>query len=298
MPRPSAWRLGGLTVRQLVVRVRMAADDDEILPRAAALSYSFLFSFFPLLLFVAALLSLIPVHHVIRQLMDSAAQVLPDETATAVRATLRQVIASNGHRGLISLGAVSALWVGSTGLATVMSMLNVVCRVRDERPWWKRRGIAMLLTVVCAVFVIASSLLIMLSARLGAALGTAATTLTTVVPVVLVLVAVDLVYYFAPSGRRPWRWPTPGAVTFTVSWLAMSFGLRVYVANFANYGVMYGAIGGLILFLFWLFLTSVVLLIGAEMNRAIAEAAGQPPVVPAPRAGTPSTSNERTRRSA
>jgi uncharacterized BrkB/YihY/UPF0761 family membrane protein len=97
--RPSAWRLGGLTVRQLVARVWLAADDDEIVHRAAALSYSFLFSFFPLLLFVAALLHLVPVHHVIGQLMDSAAQVLPDETATVVRGTLRQVIARSGHRG-------------------------------------------------------------------------------------------------------------------------------------------------------------------------------------------------------
>ena len=110
--RRSLWRLGGLTVRELAVRVWEAAQADEITPRAAALSYAFLFSIFPLLLFVAALLSLVPVHHVIRQLMDSAAQVLPGEASTAVRNTLRQIIAAHGYRGLISLGAVTALWAG------------------------------------------------------------------------------------------------------------------------------------------------------------------------------------------
>jgi membrane protein len=300
LARSSPWRLGGLTVRQLAVRVWESADGDEIVHRAAALSYSFLFSFFPLLLFVAALLSLVPVHHVIRQLMDSATQLLPDEAATAVRGALRQVIAKSGHRGLISLGAVTALWAGSTGVATVMSMLNVVYRARDERPWWKRRGIAVLLTVVFAAFVIASTLLIMLSARLSAALGIAANTVTTVVPVVLVLVAVDLIYDVAPAGKRPWRWLTPGSVTFTVLWLAMSFGLRVYVGNFANYDVMYGSIGGLILFLLWLFFTSAVLLLGAEVNRVIAEAAEQPSVPPAHAAApaTPAPSRAGTRRSA
>jgi membrane protein len=201
---------------------------------------------------------------------------------------------------LISLGAVTALWAGSTGLATVMSMLNVVYRARDERPWWKRRGIAVLLTVVLAAFVIAATLLIMLSERLDADLGIAANTLTIVVPVVLVLIGVDLIYYIAPAGRRPWRWLTPGSVTFTVLWLAMSFGLRIYVGNFANYDVMYGSIGGLILFLLWLFLTSAVLLLGAEVNRVIAEAAGQPSVPPAHGApsATPAPSRPRTRRSA
>ena len=262
-------------MRELAARVWNAADVDEILPRAAALSYAFLFSIFPLLLFVAALLSLVPVHHVIRQLMDSAAQVLPGEAATAVRTTLRQIIAGRGYRGLISLGAVTALWAGSTGIATLMSMLNVVYRTRDQRPWWKRKLIAVLLTTILAVFVIVATLLIMLSARIGAAIGTTGNALTALAPVVLVLLTVDLLYCVAPACKEPWRFATPGAITFTALWLAMSFGLRVYVANFSNYDVMYGSIGGLILFMLWLFLTSVVLLLGAEINRVILEAGRQ-----------------------
>src|SRR5262245_65476567 len=116
--RPSLWRLGGLTVRELAGRVWNAARADEIVPRAAALSYAFLFSIFPLLLFVAALLSLVPVQHVIRQLMDTAAQVLPEEAATAVRTTLRQIIAGPGYRGLISIGAVTELLGGTKVPAT------------------------------------------------------------------------------------------------------------------------------------------------------------------------------------
>jgi membrane protein len=269
----SAWRLRGLTLPQLAARVWAAADGDEVVHRAAALSYSFLFSIFPLLLFVTSLLRLLPVHHVIGQLMESAAQVLPDEAAAAVRQTLRQVIATSGHRGLVSLGALTALWVGSTGLATLMAMLNVIHRAHDARPWWRRRLAAVLLTALLAAFVIAATLLTMLSARLGAELGWAARTLAAVVPVALVLLAVDLVYGVATAWRRPWSWLSPGTVTFTALWLVMSFGLRVYVANFAHYDLMYGAIGGLILFLLWMFLTSAALLVGAEVNRVIAEAA-------------------------
>jgi membrane protein len=144
-----------------------------------------------------------------------------------------------------------------------------------------RRGIAMVLTVLLAAFLIAATLLTMLGARVGAAFGIAPGILTTVVPVVLVLLAVDVVYYIAPAGPRCWRWVTPGSVTFTALWLAMCFGLRVYVAKFGTYDVMYGAIGGVILLLLWLFLTSVVLLIGAEVNKVITDAAAQPPAAPA-----------------
>ena len=271
--RPSAWRLSGLTAHQLAVRVWAAADADEVLTRAAALSYSFLFSFFPLLLFVAALLSLVPVHHVIRQLMDSAARVLPGEAETVVRSTLRQIIVGSGQRGLVSLGALTALWASSTGLATLMSMLRAIYRVHDERPWWQRKVIAMGLTVIFAAFIIAATLITMLSARIGDRPGLTGETLSTLVPVLLVLLTIDLLYY-APPGRRPFHLLSPGSVTCTVLWLVMSFGLRVYVGNFGHYDVMYGAIGGLILFLLWLFLSALALLIGAEVNRVIDEAAG------------------------
>src|SRR5262249_21175604 len=206
------------------------------------------FSIFPLLLFVAAFVSLVPVHHVIRQLMDSAAQVLPGEAATAVRTTLRQIIAGNGYRGLISLRAVTALWAGSTGLATLMSMLNVVYRTRDQRPWWKRKLIAVVLTTILAAFVIVATLLIMLSARIGSAIGTTGNVLTTLAPVVLVLLTVDLIYCVAPACREPWRFATPGAVTFTVLWLAVSFGLRLYVGPFSDHDVIDGSIRWLLFF--------------------------------------------------
>jgi membrane protein len=263
--RPSPWRFGGLGLRELAARVWEAANADEIGHRAAALSYYFLFSIFPLLLFTTAIVRLLPIHHVIGQLMDTAARVLPPEAVAMVRATLRQVVSSSGYRGLVSLGALTAVWAGSAGMANVMTMLNVVYGVTDHRSWLKRRVIAVLLTVVFAVFLVVSTLLLMLSERLG-------TPLATPIAIALALTAIDLIYYFAPAQRERWRWVTPGSVAATTLWLVASFGLRFYVAHFANYDLMYGSIGGLILFLLWLYLTSLVLLLGAEVNAVIAYA--------------------------
>jgi membrane protein len=266
--RPSPWRLGGLGFRKLAARVWEAANVDEIGYRAAALSYYFLFSIFPLLLFTTLIVRLLPLDHVIGQFMDTAARVVPPEALAMVRATLRQVLSRGEYRGLVSLGALTAVWVGSAGMASFMTMLNVVYDVTDHRSWLRRRVIAVVLTVVFAVFLVVSTLLLMMSERIER-LGTP---LATVIAVLLVLTAIDLIYHFAPAQRERWRWMTPGSVTATALWLAASFGLRVYVAHFGNYDLMYGSIGGLILFLVWLYLTSLVLLLGAEVNAAIAHA--------------------------
>ena len=284
---PSPWRLGELTVRQLLTRVWEAAWVDEITDRAAALSYYFLFSIFPILLFVTALAHLVPVHHLVRQLMETVAVLLPAEAASLVRETLRQIVSRTGRPGLVSLGALTAIWAGSAGMASVMTMLNVVYHVRDDRPWWRRRATAVLLTVAFAVFLIGSTLLLMLSTRIGAAvarvvapqaglegLGNA---VTLVLAFGAALLAFELIYYLAPARAR-WHWLTPGSLTAAILWMAVSLGLRLYVTSVAHYDIMYGSIGGIILLLLWLYLTSLVLLLGAEMNAAIEDAAARAPV--------------------
>jgi membrane protein len=287
MRRPSRphGTLGGLTFRELTLRVWNKTGGDELLDRAAALSYYFLFSIFPALLFVTTLLSLLSVRHVIRQLMNYAGEVLPSDAVSIVRVTLREGLRNSGHRGLASIGAALSLWIGSAGLASVMTALNVVYAVADNRPWWKRRMIAVLLTAAFSVFLIVSLILMMLGGKAGDALGkvfdltpafvVAWHALTLLVAVGLVLTGIALIYYFAPAGKREWRSVMPGTVVATTLWLIASFGLRLYVAYFANYNVIYGSIGGLILLLLWLYLTSVVLLFGAVVNAVIEHAAGR-----------------------
>src|ERR1043166_1439869 len=152
----SSWRFGGLSGRQLLTHVWDAAQADEVMARAPALSYYLLFSIFPILLFVTAVVRVLPVHHVIGRLMDTAAAVLPAEAASLVRVTLRQDVSNAGRPGLVSLAALTTLWAGSAGMASVMTMLNVVYDVRDQRPWWKRRATAVLLTVAFCLFLVGS----------------------------------------------------------------------------------------------------------------------------------------------
>jgi hypothetical protein len=189
-------------------------------------------------------------------------------------------------------------------MASVMTTLNVAYDVQDTRPWWKRRLLSLVLTFGFALFILTALVLIVFGPRLGEAaaswmgLGTlfrvAWNFLSVPVVIFLVLVGIALVYYFAPAAQQHWRWVTPGSVVGLVLWLAMSYGLRLYVTSFADYGTTYGSIGGVILLMLWLYLTGVALLIGAEINAEIEQAAAERGAVTAKARGERAAPVDRT----
>jgi membrane protein len=291
---PSPWNLGGLSIRELGRRVWQEISDDEVTDRAAALAYYFLFALFPALLFLTALLGMLSLPGLMDQLIEYVDQALPGDAASIVRRTLDEIQAG-ARGGLLSIGALAALWAGSNGMASVMSALNIAYDVEDHRSWWKRRLLAILLTVGFALFIMAALLLLVFGPPIGKALAAALgfgglfTLLWNIVslPIVVmfVLVGIALVYYFAPAAQQHWRWVTPGSVVALVLWLGMSYGLRLYVTSFADYSATYGSIGGVILLMLWLYLSGVVLLVGAEINAEIEHAAAERGEVTAKAAG-------------
>jgi membrane protein len=278
----SPWRLGGLSVRQLAARVWAEMWADEVTDRAAALSYYFLFALFPALLFLTALIGLLPVQGLMDQLIAYVAVVLPGDSASVIRKTLDEIV-SGAHGSLLSLGALTTLWAASNGMASIITALNVAYDVDDPRPWWKQRLVAIAITLGFSILILTALLLMVFGPKIGGSiagwlgLGTVFTTAWNVlsVPLIIlfVLVGIALVYYLAPAVEQHWRWVTPGSTLAVVLWLAMSFGLRQYVAHFGNYNATYGSIGGVILLMLWLYLTGVVLLLGAEVNSEIEHAA-------------------------
>jgi membrane protein len=280
----SPWRLGGLTVGEVARRVWRSIEKDEISDRAAALSYYLLFSLFPALLFLTALLGLLPIPDLMDRFMAYFAEALPEDAASVVRKTLTEVV-RGAHGGLLSIGMLAALWAGSNGMGSVMTALNVAYHVSETRPWWRRRFIAMALTLGFALFILSALVLLVFGPRLGSMVaawfgrGTHFEAVWNVVNIpvvaVFVLVGIALVYYLAPDVEQRWRWVTPGSVVALVLWLGMSFGLRLYVTHLANYNATYGSIGGVILLMLWLYLTGFALLLGAEVNSEIEAAAAQ-----------------------
>lgn len=267
--------LGGLSVDELARRVWEHLWEDEVLDRAASLSYYFLFAIFPTLLFLTALLGLLPGPDLMDTLMGYIARVMPDE---AVSRTLDQVV-KGASGGLVSVGVLAALWAASAGTASIITALNVAYHAVDRRPWWRRRLLALVLTLTLSVFTLAALVLLVFGERIGDALarrvglGVLFSLVWAVVhwPVVIlfVLTGITLVYWLAPSVSHRWRWLTPGALFALAAWLAMSLGLKLYVTYFGNYNRTYGSIGGVILLMLWLYLSGIALLVGAEIDSEV-----------------------------
>lgn len=271
----SAWGLGGLSILELGKRVWFG--NNEILDRSAALSYYFIFALFPTMLFLTALLALLPIPHLVDRLMALVTDVLPGDAGLLVQKTLGQALQS-GHPGLLSVGAVAALWAASSGMASIMAALNVA-----PRSWWRERVLAIGLTVVFSILAVVALALLMFGQKLGQAIATHMGWGPTFriawglarwpVAMFLGLAAISLVYRLAPAPNQRWAFVTPGSAFALGAWAAMSVALRFYVGYFANYNATYGSIAGVMLLMLWLYLSGVVMLIGAAINSEIARAA-------------------------
>jgi membrane protein len=274
--------LGGLTVTELARRVIHEIQDDNCLGQAAQLAYYFLFALFPFFLFLTALLAYLPIPNLMDQMMDLLARVLPGEALQLVRDNISSLV-SNQHGGLLSFGILAALWASSSAITAIADALNRAYDVDEGRLWWKVRGTAILLTIGFSLFIIAAIFLLMFGPHLGSWIANAVglgnafevawNVLRWPVIVVLMMVALAILYYFAPDVEQEWKWITLGAVFAVVAWILTSLGFSYYVNNFGSYNKTYGSIGAVIVLLTWLYLTGLFIIVGGEINAEIEHAA-------------------------
>lgn len=252
--------------------------------RAAELAYFLLFSLVPILLMTTVILGF--VYHgeqLQRDLLGYLQRAIPGASFTLVRTTFDQITTHAGG-GKLSLGIVATLWAASSGMTAIIEGLNKAYEVREERPWWRARLLAAVLTLGLSVLIIVALAILFYGAQLGAliakwaGLGSAFQPLWQVVEWILLigfpLLAFLLVYRFAPNlHRQRWWWILPGAVVGVALWFLVSIGLRIYFHFFNSYATVYGAMGAALILLLWLYLSSAALLIGGEFNSEIENAA-------------------------
>jgi membrane protein len=270
-----------LSWRELLTRTVRETQSDNGLGLAAQLAYYFFLSLFPAVIVLLALASFLPATDLLAGVVSLLQGVAPAEVVAIVREQLGK-IAEARQGGLLSLGMVAALWSSSAAMVAIIDALNRAYDVKDQRPWWKQRATAILLTLGVAAFIVISSVLVLagpqiaefLTDRLGFAAVFEWTWKIVQWPVAfaLVVTAIGLIYYFAPDVDQDFVWITPGSLVATILWLAASLAFRFYVVNFGSYNETYGAIGGIMILLVWLYLTGLVIIIGAEMNAEIEHA--------------------------
>lgn len=276
-----SFTLGGLGVREFVRRVVAEVQQDNCAGYAAALAYYFLFALFPFFLFLTALLGYLPIPNLLDRMLGFLAQVMPGEALSLVEENVRSLV-SQQRGGLLSFGILAALWTSSSAITGITDALNHAYDVEEGRPFWKVRGMAILLTIGLSIFLVSSIILLMFGPQIGGwladfvGLGSAFEIGWNILrwPVILFLVitAVAAIYYFAPDVDQHWKWITPGSVFAVFLWVLVSLAFSYYVNNFGSYDKTYGSIGAIIILLTWMYVSGFVILVGGEINSVIEHA--------------------------
>ena len=269
--------LGDLPMRKVLVRTVNEFINDEMSTYASALAYQMLFSLFPFLLFLIALIGFLHLPDFFSWLRLQSELVLPPQALDQVNPVIDQLQQSKG--GLLSIGIVVALWTASAGVRLMMSAMNAAYDVTEGRPIWKRFPLSILYTIGIAGMLLAAAALMVtgpqvmswLAGQIGMQdfIVTLWTILRWPVIIVLMMVAVALMYFVMPDVRQEFRFITSGSVLAVVVWIIASLGFGYYVKTFSNYNAMYGSIGAIIVLLLYFYISAAVLLLGAEMNAVI-----------------------------
>ncbi len=266
--------------------------DDELVDRAAALTYYGVLAIFPALLALVSVLGLVG-RSATQPLIDNLGRVAPGPARDIFTTAVENLQRSQGVGGLLFIvGLAGALWSASGYVAAFMRASNAIYEMEEGRPIWVKAPVRLAVTVVLGVLLVISALAVVVTGELAdqvgrvLGIGRSAVTVWDIAkwPVLLLIVSLmfAILYWAAPNVRQPgFRWLSPGGILAVLLWVLASVAFAFYVANFASYNKTYGTLGGVIIFLVWLWLSNIAVLLGAEFNAELERGrqieAGHPP---------------------
>lgn len=276
-------RLRNAGVWEVIKRTAKGFSEHDLSTYAAALAYRALFSIFPFILFLLALLGFLHLPDFFDWLRSQADLLLPPVAMEQVGPVIDQLQGSQG--GLMSFGILLALWTASIGVRSLMNAMNRVYAVEESRPSWKlvllsvayTVGLAVMLLLAAGFMTLGPQVMSWLASQIGMEqmLVTLWTWIRWPLAILLMMLAVALIYYATPDVEQDFRFITPGSVVAVIVWLAASIGFGIYVQNFGNYNATYGSIGAIIVLLLYFYISAAVLLLGAQLNATIEHASAE-----------------------
>jgi membrane protein len=254
-------------------------QQDELTDSAAALTYYGILSLFPALIALVSIAGLVFSKATITNFLTTViGQLGPASAVDTFKGPITQVTSSHGAAGvMLVVGIAAALWSASGYVGGFMRASNHIYEVREGRPFYKSRPLQILVTLIelllLALVVIAVVVTGPIADAVGKALGigSAAVSIWQIAkwPVLLVAVMAMLaiLYYSSPNARvRGFKWVSAGSALAVVVWVIASIGFAFYVGNFGSYNKTYGSLGGVVVFLVWMWISNVAILLGAELN--------------------------------
>ncbi len=267
---PKGWK-------DVMLRVKDEIKRDNLAILAAGMAFYAMLAIFPGLIALISLYGLVAAPADVQQQINSMSGMLPASAQELLSERLNSLVTSSsttlGLGLLVSMAA--ALWSASAAMKTAMAAINIAYGEKEERGFLKLRGIALLLLAAILVVLVTLALVAVLPVLFGImGVGQTGQAIVTYgrwpVMALLVMVAVAVLYRYGPCRHIPsWRWVGWGAVASTLLWLGVTALFSLYVSSFGSFNETYGALAGVIVLMLWLFLSSLVILLGAELNAEV-----------------------------
>ncbi|MES2734180.1 MAG: YihY/virulence factor BrkB family protein [Bacteroidota bacterium] len=255
---------------------------DDIDQRANAVAFNLTLSIFPAIIFLFTLIPYIPIPHLDKQIMDFLSDVLPKGIYRDAAATIQDII-SRPRGNLLSLGFVLALYAATNGMVALMTAFNRTYRTTENRTFIKKRLVAVVLTFALAFVLFLSILLLIVGEIVLDWIVTESLInedftyyLILILRYIIVFLSffgmVSFIYYLAPSIHKRWRFFSLGSIVASSLGIIITQLFSYYFSNFASYNKLYGSIGTIIAFMIWIYLISIIILLGFELNASVDEA--------------------------
>jgi len=252
---------------------------DELVNKASSLAYNFMLAIFPAIIFLFTLIPYIPIDQFQDKLMSLIALVLPVEAFDAVKLTLLDIV-SNQNSKLLSFGFLFALFFSTNGVHNLMQAFNKSSLISETRPWLKQRLVALNLTVLIAFALILAIIIMTISDYVFSLLRSELSfkdvfwiyllnMVRWIILVIVYFVTISILYRYGPAHSKKWRLFSAGSWMATILAIVTFWGFSYYINNFGNYNKLYGSIGTLIVLMIWLYLNSLIILVGFELNASI-----------------------------
>jgi membrane protein len=256
--------------------------EDHVMAFAGNLTYKALFAIFPFFTFLLSLLGIFNADELVNTMINRLSGVMPQSATQFIQTQLLSITESQAESAFTAGAIISillALWGVSGAFRSVMEAMNVMYEVEEDRPFWKKYGISIFISLAVIVLMLTALGMVVFGSAVGGGLASAVglgpvfQTVWSIVqwPIVacVVLFTFAIIYYFAPAAEQRWRWISPGSVLAFAFWLLFSLLFSFYVGNFGSYNETYGSLAGVIILMLYIYYSAVIMLVGAEMNQVI-----------------------------
>lgn len=252
---------------------------DSLVNKASSLAYNFMLAIFPAIIFIFTLIPYIPIASFDTKLMELMALVLPANAYLAVETTLEEIVSIQNSK-LLSFGFALTLFFATNGIHTLMEAFNKSSLIIETRSWLKQRFVALYLTILIAFALMFGLLIITVGEFVFAFLKSELTfrdsfwihiinLVRWVTLIAVYFVTISLLYRYGPANAKKWKFFSAGSWFATILAIFTFWGFSYYINNFGTYNKIYGSIGTLIVIMIWMYLNSLIILIGFELNASI-----------------------------